>query len=105
MRWALSDRLNQTTVIEAETVYDAVMAHAGPRESDHAATQPDPEHPERWQLYFTRLDFDGLPFKHAASFTVRPEKEQNRSATLTSSARLVSKLGAKAVTCFESPET
>lgn len=74
MKWCLSGRLNQTTVIEAETAYDAVMAHTGPRESDHAATQPDPEiHPEWWQQHFTRSDFDGLPFRYVASFTVRPE--------------------------------
>jgi hypothetical protein len=73
MEWSLSDREGKTVVIEAATAYDTVMAHTGPRESEHAASQPEPEaHPEWWQQHFTRPGFDGAPFRYVASFTVRP---------------------------------
>jgi hypothetical protein len=72
VKWCLSGRDGTTTVIEAETAYEAVLAHVGPRESDHAASQPDLEaHPEWWQQHFTRSDFDGVPQRYVASFRIQ----------------------------------
>jgi hypothetical protein len=79
VKWYLTDRTNSIVVIEAATAEEAVLAHVGPRESEHTASQPDPEAcPECWHLHFTRPDSDGLPFRYVVGLVVRSEKEWRR---------------------------